>query len=523
MNPKLVAGVSGAACLAALGLLSIQNGSHSRARRDIVVEEDVITHNDFNGEDTIETFAEFLTDIHADPAMSSDVQLKFNWNKLKTQAGTASRFSHLEEAMREEHITRIEQADLWQQSTSDYWNSPAAYAGGGMCEWTNTPSEDECVDYSGFDKLAPGVAELMKNVSCSASHQSFAGAKNTAWFIIPRAVPLWITTTSESAHNAQWTNYFLFVSKLVENWQRNWPPGTEVRLSVGLYTAGLQLIPRGFKMNRNPPLRKLKKFYGRPAMTAAKPRLAPVLRTLNGLVRTVGSGNQLYADNSLSHQPMDGSRPSNCFAMIFIQDVPSDLNQLEKHSEEGNGPSDDIDALNKRCTVTYAFVMPNARSRDTATQRVISRMETILQPKRKEYTVRDPEFSGIWRLNNFDEVSSDAFYHGVMEYMCLLDKRALCRLKMKGKVAEPTDNTPTISSLADYNDYPGEEEVVEEILEDEAEDKSLEEVISEDYEEELDMTAEDACCGGSLYEGAAYNPICKMCESTGLTDNGICV
>merc|ERR1712004_413086 len=79
-----------------------------------------------------------------------------------------------------------------------------------------------------------------------------------------------------------------------------------------------------------------------------------------------------------------------------------------------------------------------------------NRMEQLLFPGRNTWLPRDPEFSGIWRLESFDELASDQFFINIKQYMCLQDKRALCRLKIHGKKVEEDPLSSEEESIYDY-------------------------------------------------------------------------
>merc|ERR1712004_703969 len=144
-----------------------------------------------------------------------------------------------------------------------------------------------------------------------------------------------------------------------------------IRLSVGLYLNGVQMIPRGVKMSRRDPLNRLNRWYSKPSISAAKPGFYKTLKTVADSM-----GNGAYV------RTQEGSR-------------------------ERTG--DFFDKINRVCTANYAFVMPGARDPESNAGKFIDQFEIIAFPERQEYFPYDPDFSGIYRLENFQEVSSQAF------------------------------------------------------------------------------------------------------------------
>merc|ERR1712080_677891 len=123
-------------------------------------------------------------------------------------------------------------------------------------------------------------------------------------------------------------------------------------------------------------------------MTAAKPRFGQVFRVLKD---NIGSGS--YKPNS-GNGVLDGTNEDrdNCYALVFIQDVPRDLVSLHLRDESGKKIGNYVDNLNSNCNMNYAFIMPGANTKGSDADKYISKMQMVLQPNMVELFPWDPDF-----------------------------------------------------------------------------------------------------------------------------------
>jgi len=514
---QVIAGVSGVASLALLGYIASRQG-HSISKRAIEFDDEVIEIETSNStltqqEQWIAFLKELNLDVDQPDIFEKVAQVPYSGNFANMRAYYKDQYASVHDAMINENGNRMEVGGAWAeafvvQPAAEY-KAPADTSGN--CEWapTQDQADDEgCVLRMGLDHLSPHVDALI-NSHCDADYVPYTDDDNTnLWFMVPRAIPLW--AKDEGSHVSDWVEYFTFIKRITKNWWERNHNGI-IRLSVGLYMNGVQLIPRGVRMTRRSPLARLTRWYSQPALSAQKPGM---YRTLRTLADSMGKG--AYVRNS-GNGVLSGSEEAkdNCYMLMFIQDIPYDLNTMHIRTEEGSRQrtGDFFDTINKNCFANYAFVMPGARDSSSPAGKFINAFELIAHPEMQQYYPWDPEYSGVYRLESFQEINSQSFEDHVRNSMCMHAKRQQCKLTMKGK-----EVTPTVAANYD-DDYYGDDEYANDYAAYDNSYIAASEAPIEDYAGGMKAVTEapteapepqPECCGGTLY-GGLFNNVKKMC------------
>jgi len=183
----------------------------------------------------------------------------------------------------------------------------------------------------------------------------------------------------------------------------------------------------------------------------------------------------------------------------------------EPKKDPSRGPETFFDKINSVCTANYAFVMPGANDPESAAGKFIDQFELIAFPQRQKYWPWDPEYSGIYRLENFQQISSPEFEAHIRASMCMQSRRQQCKLSMKGTAIEPT--------VAEYDlEYYGEDPYANEFRTDNSEDYYAEDgdgyyelkSITEAPETAAPVAPQPECCGANIY-GGHFNNVDKQC------------
>jgi hypothetical protein len=520
---QIIAGVSGVASLALLGYIASRQNGHARSKRAIEFDDEIIEKYDFEGENSTLTEKEqwiaFLKDINIDATqdvLEKVAQVSYNGNFANMRQFSRGEYASVHDAMILENNKRLSEGGEWAEAIRSTIQQGATYkaAAGesGNCEWSASESvadEDGCVKTNGFEFTSPHIQNQIQAAGCDdADYVPYTADDNTnLWFLVPRAIPLW--AKDESSHVNDWAEYFTLIKSMTSKWWVRNHDGI-IRLSVGLYLNGVQMIPRGVKMSRRDPLARLNRWYSKPSISAAKPGFYKTLKTVS---ESMGVG--AYVRNS-ANGVLEGTRESkdNCYFLMFIQDIPYDLNTIHVRTQEGSRKrtGDFFDQINSVCTATYAFVMPGARDSESAAGKFIDQFELIAFPKRQEFFPYDPDFSGIYRLENYQEVSSQAFEDHLRMGMCMHAKRQQCKLAQKGAVVEPTvaeydlEYYEEDSYANDYAAYDNSEVDYESPTDEPYyEMKSLDEP-----EEKEEVAPQPQCCGANIYI-SQFNNVIKMC------------
>jgi hypothetical protein len=202
---------------------------------------------------------------------------------------------------------------------------------------------------------------------------------------------------------------------------------------------------------------------------------------------------------------------------MFIQDLPYDLNQAHVRVPAENTrkrTGDFFDHINSKCYASYAFVMPGARDSDSPAGKFIDQFQLVAQPGLQEFHPWDEDYSGIYRLESFEELTAGPFRLHLQRSMCMHSRRQQCKLTMKGK-----EITPTVAANYedDYygDDYGSEYYTDSEIYENV---EPANDDLYQDYaptmrsveEDQTEPTPIPACCGGELWLNP-FNAAKKAC------------
>lgn len=517
---QVIAGVSGVASLALLGYIASRGNQHSISKRAIEFDEEIKVEETNSTLSQQEQWIQFLKDIHLDAdqdVFEKIAQVPYDGNFANMRQFKAKQYAQVHDAMASENARRMAEAGNWADAIRPNIQQGASFkpAAGesGNCEWSSSSDradEDGCVLRKGLFETSPHAASVIDQAGCSdESYTAFAGDDNTnIWFIVPRSIPLW--ARDEGSHVSDWVEYFNFIQSFTAKHFVRRHEGV-LRLSVGLYMNGVQLIPRGVKMTNRNPLTRLTRWYSQPAISAQKPGF---FKTLQSVANNLGRG--AYVKNS-GNGVLDGTSEAkdNCYMLMFIQDIPYDLNTIHVRTEENSRDrtGDFFDKINSVCTANYAFVMPGASDSESNAGKFIDQFELIAFPDRQKYWPWDPEYSGIYRLENFQQVSSPEFAAHVRTSMCMQSRRQQCKLSMHGKVIEPT--------VAEYDlEYYGEDNYANEYSAYDNSEVDYAEATEEPYYEMKSITEapetaapvapQHECCGANIY-GGHFNNVEKQC------------
>jgi len=468
-----------------------------------------------------EQWVDFLRDINLDASQpdlfekaATQVEYKGNWANLRKYKP----YAEIHDSMLSEHAARMSDGAEWADT---FVTQPAAQfqappgSTHANCEFSSNPDqadEDGCFINRGLENTSPTAAAAIAAAGCDdESYVPYTDDDNTnLWFFVPRAIPLW--AKDEDSHIADWVEYFTLIRGMATDWwERN--HGGIIRLSIGLYLNGVQLIPRGVRMTRRSPLARLKKWYMNPSLSGQKPGFYRTLKVLND---SVGKG--AYRANS-GNGLLDGSSENrdNCYILFFMQDIPYDLNSVHirtppEVSRKRTG--DFIDKINAACHVNWAFVMPGARDSNSDAGKYIEMMKLVLQPGLQNFFPWDEDYSNIYRLESFQELNAGPFRRNLQQSMCMHAKRQQCKLSSPGKVITPTVAANYEESYYDTEAYDAydNENVDYTAYEEENNEENGYDYFDEEDERSLDEEAlpQPECCGGEIYL-MKFNAAKKAC------------
>lgn len=522
---QIITGIrfSGLASLVLLAYIYSTQNHHKISKRSIDLDDEIYEYQEQNSTSEKDQWISFLNDINLD--ISQDVyekvaQVAYTGNFNNMRQYFKGKYAQVHDAMLTENDKRMTEASEWADAIKINLPQAAEYkaAAGqsGNCEWSISESladEDGCVKRIGLEFTSPHITKQIQNAGCDdPNYVPYTNDDNTnVWFIVPRAIPLW--AKDENSHIDDWAEYFTLIKRMTANWWVRKHTGL-IRLSVGLYLNGVQMIPRGVKMSLRNPLTRLTRWYRSPSISAARPGF---YKTLKSVSSSLGTG--IYKPNSANGVlPSTEENKDNCYMLMFIQDIPYDLNTIHVRtgSESRKRTGDFFDKINSVCTANYAFVMPGARDPESKAGKFIDQFEMIAFPNRKTYFPYDPDFSGIYRLENFQEVSSQAFEDHLRMGMCMHSKRQQCKLSQKGRLVDQEVVEYDMEYYAgdEYgNDYYGE------YTSDSDNDALVygyedDDVLNDMKSIEEEITPEPQCCGGNIY-GGHFNNAIKSCNFEG--------
>lgn len=424
MNPKAVAGITGVAGLAVIGFIGTAYNAQHRVKREALIldNDDYDVEMEFDEPDYQDEWSmdsanntnlwrQFnkdlgieVTDEDVQPKQSEDDDddsnlldggqrarggggKKVNWNRLRE-----SQLSNIEDKMLVEYEKRMEKLAFFNEISGVQMGlrDPSAFG---------SEMDDEG-DYAGYGKTAPIISSFLEAFGCNADGSgNFAKAgKTNIWVMIPGAVPL---SSASGQHLADWANYWEFFMKFASNWPKV-ERGMEFRFSVGTYAASAKFTPRGYKLRNNTPFARMGRYYKKPAMNAAQPRLFASLRSLLTYLPRYGVATPTAGDN--------------CVLIWFFQDIPRDINDFMVPEE-----FEMINELHSMCTVIPVLVGPNTGGKDWQS------FAANLMPGLQAKYAKDPDYNGVFQVDSFSDLTNDDLHNHINNYICLMENRATCR------------------------------------------------------------------------------------------------
>lgn len=362
-------------------------------------------------------------------------------------------------------------------------------------------AEGNYPDYSGNGKTAPSVQKFLNEFGYNeAGTNLFAEGGAQMWFLVPAAVPL--MSKEESGHLGDYANYWNFI----QGWKTAFDAtqgraGNTLRVSVGLYHKGAVYSPRGtlYRAGRF-PWSRIKNFYLRPRTTTAMPYLIPTAESLLSWIPRFGASS--------------ASVGQDCWTIWFHQDFAADANQLLLTDQFAS-----LDQLYQLCNVMHVFVGFDQSSADA--QAYASALVPGLQAK----VSKDPDFSGVFFVNDLAEVNGEDLRQSINKYMTMIKGRAGCRVVESGYIPPP--------SMSDATSFPGATEVTyAEVAQAAAATAgAVIEMTQPDYEATEAATVRafveqepteppkipeiDSCCGHDLFSSTPYDSELRTCCDDG--------
>jgi len=494
MNPKAVAGVTGVIGLAVVGFIGHNYNTQSRARRDLLVVDDNdygVEVDDLNSdffdewsddfENGTDLWRQFNKDIGIEIS-EDDVMLKqdgrkgggrgkgkVNWNKFKE-----AQLAGLGDAMAAE----------WQKHNDalTFFNEIS-----GVRMGQRDPSEfganmDDEGNYAGYHRTAPIINSFKDAFGCKSDGSSnFRSGKTNVWALFPGAVPLF---SASGNHMSDWAKYWDFFMKFAESWPTK---AKDFRFSIGSYSTTAKFTPRGYKFRANTPFSRMQKYYKKPSMNAARPKLFSTLRSVLTYLPRYGVSTPAAGDN--------------CVLFWFFQDVPRDLNDFLVPEEY-----EMIREMHSLCTVIPIMVGPDSGS--AAWQSFAANLMPGLQSK----YAKDPDYNGVFNVASFDDLTSAELHAHVNDYLCLVENRATCRTVADAwqppSSEMSTDSDPTEGFRAvveDYDDSPAEA----------AGTQAASEAASTEEATTAKVPEIDSCCGHDGTKATAFDSELRTCCEDG--------
>lgn len=497
MNPKHIAGVSGAVGLAVIGLIGVRyQGGNGRARR-AVPEEAVELETDYELEvdgfiedpnfvdewlDESENATASWMAFNADLGVTLEEEdvtekarkkrkKKLNWAKLKE-----SSLPDLDEKMKTEYAAREEKLKFFNQI------SGVAYG--------RVNEIDDMGDYLGYGKTAPVINQFLDAFNCQGNGKGLwrSGGKTNIWALFPQSVPLF---TGADDHITDWGYYWKFFMKIAAGWPTN---SRDLRFSMGTYGSSASFTPRGYKYRKNVPWSRMQRYYKKPKMQASQPRFFNTLRSTLTYLPRYGVSTATAGDN--------------CVLFWFFQDIPSDIEDFMIPEEFAM-----VEELHSVCTLIPIVVGPNSNSNEWR-----NFMANVIPGLRTKYS-KDPDYTGAFHVSSLKELMDPALLEHVNNFQCLVENRATCRtvenayipVASESPTAEATmnlrgieeDYDPTAAAaaeaVAEATDAPGTEGTA-----------GTEGVATTQKVPEI-----DSCCGHDGFSGTPFDSELKTCCEDG--------
>lgn len=119
MNPKHIAGISGACGLAVIGLVGVKMAGQSRVKRDLVLQtNEEINSNDYE----VEVDEEFASQEFVDPWISDDENSTALWKEFQAQLGIELEDEDVQ--MKQRNNKKIASRQLEQAQRANHPNNP---------------------------------------------------------------------------------------------------------------------------------------------------------------------------------------------------------------------------------------------------------------------------------------------------------------------------------------------------------------------------------------------------------------
>lgn len=516
MNPKQIAGVTGAVGLAVIGFAGVQYqaGVNSRAKRSLLddIEEgsgattivdyelevdglgDPNLADDWvDNENSTDMWIQFNHDLGIE-LNEEDVSIKqsredllrrrkpgkgskrVNWGRLReTQLPSLQEQMVAEFAAREEKLSFYNSISGIEHGRRDP---------GEMGEDENNEDDDP---YLGYDKTAPIVQQFVDAFNCRADGKGLwgGGGKTNIWALFPQAVPLFADAKN---HVTDWGYYWKFFMKVAQNWPTN---QRDLRFSVGTYHTSAAFTPRGYKVRKNIPWGRMQLYYRKPKMQASQPRFFGSLRSALTYLPRYGISSPASGDN--------------CVMFWFFQDVPSDIDDFQIPEE-----FEMVTELNSLCTVIPIIVGPNAKS-DMWKNFVAN----LLPGVRTQYA-KDPDYNGAFYVNELKDLMDPQLHEHVNKYQCLVANRATCRMTESAWVppASAATGSPTVAFKAIVDDY--DEPTTTTAVPTTAEETTAGPETTAAPVVTVKVPEIDSCCGHDGYSATPFDSELKTCCDDGV-------
>jgi hypothetical protein len=438
MNPKQIAGVTGAVGLAVIGFAGVryQAGGNSRAKRSLDVEVELqqdyeLEVDGFNepnfvdewldeSENSTNLWKQFNEDLGIE-IDDDDVLMKQEGRRgagKKKNRGKAVNWARLRENAVEGLHDQMVSEFAAREDKLNFFNSISGVSYGRRDPADFGGEENNEGDYAGYDKTAPIVQQFVDAFGCRADGKNLwrSGSKTSIWTLFPQSVPMF---TEAKNHISDWNNYWRFVMKLSTAWPKD---QNDMRFSIGTYGSSAQFTPRGYKYKANTPWSRMQKYYKKPRMAASQPRFFGTLRSTLTYLPRYGISSAAAGDN--------------CVLIWFFQDVPSDVDDFQIPEE-----FEMVEELHSICTVIPIIVGPNANS--DAWKNFVA---NVLPGTRSKYT-KDDDFTGAFYSESLGGLQDDGLMEHINKYMCLVENRATCRMTADAFVAPASDGPTVVATL----------------------------------------------------------------------------
>jgi len=499
MNPKHVAGISGVCGLAVIGFVGVKLAGNSRQKRDLLVSGNAPDSDDYD----VEVDEEFAFGEFVDPWTSEDENSTALWKEFQAQLGVELEDEDVQMKQRrknqrgvnfnrlnERNIPKMHDAMIkeWEKRTEnlDFYNEISGV------DFGKPDPEDEGPDYSGYRKTAPVIQDFINSFGCQGNGKSLwrKGAQTNIWFMWPETVPLW---TDADKHVSEWKNYWSFVKGVASSWSAR----SNIRFSVGSYGATVRFTPRGYKFRANTPWNRMDRYYAKPKMSAARPSVMNAVRTALTYVPRYGVSTPTAGDN--------------CIMYFFFHDVPRDINDFMVPEQ-----FEMINELHSICTVVPIVIAPNAKTSDSW-----KKLMANFMPGMRNKFAKDPDFSGAFFLESFQELFDADFLQGLNNYLCLVENRCMCRVVHDAYVppasGAPTQAEPTEGFRGLEEDYQAPTEAA---LATEADPTTADPTTAGDATTAGIATTPkvpeiDSCCGHDGYSSTPFDSELRTCCEDG--------